>query len=335
MKVRVLVGGAVLLAAAIWAGCGSRNPATAGTDALAAPSELTAEPLGAGLHLRWKDNSTNEEDFELERRGEGGSFATLVIVSADGIQYHDEGALTAGASYSYRVRARTAAIYSPYSNEATGVAPGVTVGAGDGGTDGGVVSDAGVDAGNLPDGGTNQPPSCVVTAPVSATTVNYDAQVTFVASASDPEEGTLSGGSIVWRSNLSTPPLGTGASFTRSLPLPGVHTVSCTATDSAGLTGTSSIVITARSPVAVLNHPGDGEVRPASQNIPFVGDGRDFEDGPLPDAGLVWTSSLDGTIGTGRTFSRQLSAGTNAITLTVTDSQGNTAAQTITLTITP
>ena len=55
----------------------------------------------------------------------------------------------------------------------------------------------------------------------------------------------------------------------------------------------------------------------------------------MPDAGLVWTSSLDGMIGTGRSFNRVLSAGTNVITLRVTDSDGGTGTRSISLTITP
>ena len=41
------------------------------------------------------------------------------------------------------------------------------------------------------------------------------------------------------------------------------------------------------------------------------------------------------SIGTGVMFNRSLSAGTNVVTLTVTDSDGNTGTDTVTLTITP
>lgn len=331
MKVRSLLS-VTILSAAVAASCGERNPSTNAGSSLAAPTELTVVPLGAGLHARWRDNESGEEDFEVERRNGAAPFATVVIVAADGVQYHDQSGLVAGESYTYRVRARTSTHYSGYSNEATAVAPGVATG-GDGGvgTDGG--ADAGVDAGV--DGGANQAPSCVITAPADGGVVDFDAQVTFAASASDPEDGALPGGDIVWTSSLSGQPLGTGVSLTRTLPSPGVHTVTCTATDADGATGSSSIVITSRSPVAVITHPGNGETRPSTQNIPFIGDGKDFEDGALPDAGLLWTSNLDGVIGTGRTFSRQLSAGANTVTLTVTDSQGNTGTRSITMTITP
>lgn len=232
---------------------------------------------------------------------------------------------------------------SPTSANAGGVDAGLPAGGGatvdagggdDGGTDGdaGMIADAGMDAGPG-DGG--QPPTCAVTAPPGGTVVDYDEPVTFVASASDPEDGALTGASVVWTSNFVAGPIGTGLTITRQLQIAGLHTITCTATDSQGLTGSGPVDVTARSPVAVINHPGDGETRPSQQSIPFVGDARDAEDGVLPDGALVWTSSLDGMIGTGRNFSRTLSPGTNVVTLTVTDSDGNTGSQSVTLTITP
>lgn len=193
--------------------------------------------------------------------------------------------------------------------------------------DSGAVDSGALDAGDLA-------PTCTITAPLDATVQDYDDDFVFVATASDPEDGTLSGASVVWSSSLVAASLGTGLSTTELLP-PGVHTITCTATDSAGNTGTDTIIVTSRSPVAAIFHPGDGETRAASGAIPFVGQGRDFEDGMRTGAALVWTSSIDGMIGTGTSFSRTLSPGTNVVTLTVTDSSGNTGTDTVTLTITP
>lgn len=207
----------------------------------------------------------------------------------------------------------------------------------DGGADdaGSTDPDAGpapTDAGP-PDAG-DLSPVCSITAPLTGTTQDFDDDFTFVATASDPEDGPLTGASLVWRSDRVVAPLGSGLSTTALLP-PGPHVITCTATDSAGNVGTNSITVTSRSPVAVINHPGDGETRPAASAIPFVGVGRDFEDGALTGTSLVWTSSIDGMIGTGASFNRMLSPGTNVVTLTVTDSAGNTGTDTVTLTITP
>jgi chitinase len=95
------------------------------------------------------------------------------------------------------------------------------------------------------------------------------------------------------------------------------------------------VTILSKSPVAQINHPGDGEMRPASDPVPFTGVGRDLEDGPLTGGALVWTSSLDGQIGTGESFNATLTAGTHTVTLTVTDSGGNTDTDSRTLIMTP
>jgi Metallo-peptidase family M12B Reprolysin-like len=64
------------------------------------------------------------------------------------------------------------------------------------------------------------------------------------------------------------------------------------------------------------------------------GNAWDLEDNALSGASLVWTSDLDGPIGTGRLTSRStLSVGTHVITLTATDADGNTATDTSTITI--
>jgi chitinase len=85
-------------------------------------------------------------------------------------------------------------------------------------------------------------------------------------------------------------------------------------------------------PVATINHPGDGEIRNVNEDIPFVGVGTDVEDGALTGAALVWTSSLEGELGTGTMFDLALTqAGMHVITLTVTDSDGNQGTDTVTL----
>jgi hypothetical protein len=64
----------------------------------------------------------------------------------------------------------------------------------------------------------------------------------------------------------------------------------------------------------------------------FDGSASDAEDGDLT-ASLVWTSNLDGQIGTGGSFSKVLSDGTHVITASVTDSGGNTGSDSITITV--
>lgn len=88
---------------------------------------------------------------------------------------------------------------------------------------------------------------------------------------------------------------------------------------------------TGASPKAEIFHPGDMETRPADVAIAFIGAATDAEDGDLAGASMVWTSDLSGEIGTGTMFDAPLSAGTHVITLTATDSGGNTGADSLTL----
>lgn len=63
----------------------------------------------------------------------------------------------------------------------------------------------------------------------------------------------------------------------------------------------------------------------------FGGVATDAEDGDLDGNDMVWTSDLDGILGTGRDFNEFLSVGTHVITLEATDSDGNVASVSIDL----
>ncbi|MFZ5479246.1 MAG: hypothetical protein ACOZNI_20950 [Myxococcota bacterium] len=178
-----------------------------------------------------------------------------------------------------------------------------------------------------------QDPACEITSPASELSQPWDEPFTFAATASDPQDGDLDGAGIVWRTSADAVPLGDGASITVVLPASGAQNVSCNVVDSDGNTGTAEVRVTALSPLAEIWHPGDGETREAGADIPWVGAAEDREDGALPGDALEWSSDLDGTFGTGDRFSAPLSAGQHRITLTATDSDGNTGTTSISLTI--
>ena len=86
-------------------------------------------------------------------------------------------------------------------------------------------------------------------------------------------------------------------------------------------------------PVTILS-PNNGAHFEVGEGITFTGSAQDFQDGELTDGSLIWTSSIDGQIGTGTTFTRDdLSEGTHKITLTATNSQEEEGTATITITI--
>lgn len=85
-------------------------------------------------------------------------------------------------------------------------------------------------------------------------------------------------------------------------------------------------------PVVAINSPASGSTFEEKETITFSGTATDPEDGDLSSK-LVWTSSLDGVIGAGASFSKALSPGTHTITATVTDNGGLTGTAAITITV--
>ncbi|MFX4263727.1 stalk domain-containing protein [Pelotomaculum propionicicum] len=86
----------------------------------AAPTGLTVTPyLFTRLDLSWKDNSSNETGFTIERKSAGGVYAKIATVGANTTKYSDTSAQF-GTAYYYRVKAN-GNFDSGYSNEAPGL----------------------------------------------------------------------------------------------------------------------------------------------------------------------------------------------------------------------
>jgi hypothetical protein len=85
----------------------------------AAPSALTARTLGGRrIALSWRDNSTTETGFIVERSTGGSAFTEVARLGANARSYTDSG-LVRNLTYSYRVRAFNAAGVSSPSNTVT------------------------------------------------------------------------------------------------------------------------------------------------------------------------------------------------------------------------
>jgi hypothetical protein len=87
-------------------------------------------------------------------------------------------------------------------------------------------------------------------------------------------------------------------------------------------------------PTVTITAPPNGTSVPVATSVTFTGTATDPEDGTI-SASLTWSSSLNGIIGSGASFSTaSLSAGTHTITASVTDSAGAPGSASITLTVT-
>ncbi len=188
----------------------------------------------------------------------------------------------------------------------------------------------------VPDG--NTPPEVEITAPVDGTTLSPGTSVEFMGTATDLQDGDLSG-SLSWTSSLDGS-LGTGASITTSALSIGAHTIVVEASDSDSAIGSNSISVNVvmaagnTPPVVDVTEPASGTSAIAGSSINFMATAMDNEDGDL-GASLSWTSDVDGALGTGASISSSsLSVGAHSITASVDDSGALSASDAITVTIT-
>ncbi len=201
----------------------------------------------------------------------------------------------------------------------------------------------------------NRPPEVTITAPVAGATLGYE-DVDLVATVHDPESPSPAWWSADFSSTLvfsssrdgelcSVRADATGAE--RSLRClaarlsVGTHTITATATDPFGATGSASTTVSVanRAPTALLDYPQDGASFYTSQKINLRGTAFD-PDETIPDASLEWWTMLQGQPlqlwvfqGTGRSVWVSLPAGTYSVALVVKDTFGASATATITLTV--
>ena len=88
-------------------------------------------------------------------------------------------------------------------------------------------------------------PTVNILAPMGSSSYYGDQDVSLMATADDPQDGSLTGASVVWTSSLNGS-LGTGTSLSVEADTltEGTHLITAMATDSLGLTNTASVTIT-------------------------------------------------------------------------------------------
>ena len=160
----------------------------------------------------------------------------------------------------------------------------------------------------------------------------------FSATTSDPDNGPPT---VKWTSNNTV--LGTGNSFSRTLP-PGTYNIIATATDGIGLSTQSNLVpITAGGPplakrptiniISLVNH----QKFAANQDITLEAGGLDPDKalGGLIASNVQWSDLNAGPLGTGQRLIRRLSVGSHFIIVNYTGICGATVDDQRLIEVTP
>lgn len=178
----------------------------------------------------------------------------------------------------------------------------------------------------------NTGPTVSISAPTAGTYTQGSA-ISFAGSASDAQDGSLSG-SISWSSSKDGA-LGTGASFSKSNLTVGSHVITASVTDSGGLSATATVTITVQNtaPTVSITSPATGSTFSSGTSVTFTGTASDVQDGAISSR-IAWSSNLQGSLGSGASVTTSsLSPGTHSITASVTDNGGLTSTKTIQVTI--
>ena len=156
----------------------------------AAPTNLTATPVSSvQINLSWQESDISAAGFDVEQSDDGGTTWNQIAMTGSGVTNYSVIGLTAGTTYSFRVRAFNAKGNSSYSNTATATtghqAPGLNFSAGFAGSSPGLLTLNGsalVNGSNLEltDGGGNEAGSAFSTStlPIGRFSTTFNFQLT-------------------------------------------------------------------------------------------------------------------------------------------------------------
>ena len=154
----------------------------------------------------------------------------------------------------------------------------------------------------------NKAPTVTIASPSAGKLFQTTDSISFTGSATDAEDGSLTGASMVWTSNIGGQ-LGTGGSISATLSA-GPYQITLTATDSQGAQGSSALSVMVTEPV-----PVDPVALPAmdSQAMPHIFVGKATIGGLAAPDGTkvsVWVSDYNAPVGTGAVSGGQYSVKT-------------------------
>jgi PKD repeat protein len=188
--------------------------------------------------------------------------------------------------------------------------------------------------------GTNQRPTVTLSQPLDGAQLLTTQAVTLQGSATDAEDGALGDSALAWTSSRDGS-LGAGRQRSGVVLSAGTHTLTLTATDSLGATGSASVLVTVTAPgqtapTVTLTRPANGFTLFAGTPLTLEGTATDAEDGPLSGAALRWSSSIAGALGTGSPLTVPgLMAGSHEVLLTARDTSGSEGAARIRVEVLP
>ena len=132
--------------------------------------------------------------------------------------------------------------------------------------------------------------------------------------------GEIQGSNTVMINFSGLPGSTAGGSLIQVLVSDGINTGSAT----------SALFSVAKSPPTTIqiDSPQPGYAQAAADTIQLIGEAYDPDDGMLHGSHLVWSSNVQGNLGSGSPLAAKLQAGAHTITLTATDSDGNSITAT-------
>src|SRR5207253_11509667 len=138
---------------------------------------------------------------------------------------------------------------------------------------------------------------------------------------------------IAWRSGVDGS-RGTGGRLDIATLRSGTRTIAATVIDAGGKRATAAItVVVNAAPTVAITAPTAGSSFVPGEPVRLGAAASDAEDGNL-NAGIQWTSSLDGPLGTGAAVTVDtLRSGTHVIRASVADRGGKTASTEVTVVV--